>query len=305
MTARLSHAMRVGVRTMDAASYSAPPTPVEQVALLRGGVAVFAFPRMPQVREVHAPGMGGDVLIRIAEPMPRLERPVAPELPARALRAGGFLIIPEGLATDYCAAAGQPRCLHLHVPAEAREALREDFGDGRLRPQVNCFDAGLDALFAGMAGELRDPGPFSRLRLQGLALAALSRALELSEAAGSRRRSEGVLTAARLRRIEDYVEAQLASEIRLDDMAACVDLSPSHFSRAFKAETGVSPYAWVIRRRIERVKARLRAGRGRLADIAVECGFANQSHMTDAFRKATGMAPAQWRCVDGPGNDDA
>lgn len=301
MRVDLAHELRVGVPTMDAARYSAPPTPVERLTLLRNGLAVLDFPRMPQVREVHAPGFGGDVVIRIAEPMPRLERSIAPELPARALRPGGFLFLPEGLAADFCAEGGQPRCLHLHVPAAAREAMRDDIGPGLIRPQVNRFDSELDALFAAKAAALREPGPFTRLRLQGLALAALARVLHLSQAEPVRRGSGGALTPARMRRIEAFVEDRLSAEICLEDMAACVGLSPSHFSRAFKAQTGVTPYAWVVGRRVERVKERLLAGRGRLTDIAVDCGFANQSHMTDVFRRATGMAPAQWLRARGAG----
>lgn len=289
-----AHRLRLGLPSMDDAHYSAPPSPVEKIAVLRCGLAVLELPRMPHVKHVHAPGTGGDVIIRIAEPMPRLARMPANDLQARALRARSFLIIPEGLSTDFAAEGGQPRCFHLHVPSTARAALEEDIGNGQIRPRVNFFDIELDYLFGAMVREIEDGGPFMRLRLQGLALSALARVLRVSEPAEPRSGSTATLTPARLRRIEEYVEDHLAADICLEDMAACVGLSPSHFSRAFKAETGKTPYAWVISRRIDRVKDNLLAGKGRLAEIAVECGFANLSHMTDAFRRATGMAPARW-----------
>jgi AraC family transcriptional regulator len=102
------------------------------------------------------------------------------------------------------------------------------------------------------------------------------------------------MTPARLRRVRAYVEENLGREVCLQDMAACIGLSPSHFARAFRAETGISPYAFVVQARVERVKDQLLRGRRSLAEIAIDCGFATQSHMTETFRRATGLPPARW-----------
>lgn len=294
MDSELTHRLRLGLPTLDAVRYSAAPAPVERLTLFSGGLALFEQPRMPDVHAVQAPGTGGDVIIRLADAIPRLERPVARDLPERSLHEKGVLLIPEGLATEYHSTTGQPRCLHLHLPAGMREQWGEDLGRTPMRARANLRDRELDMLFAGIAVELRGEHAFSRLKLQGLAIAVIARALHLSASDGPRRPATRAMTAARLRRVRAYVEDNLAETICLEDMAAAVGLSPSHFSRAFRAETGMSPYAWVVERRVERVKTLLLGDRRRLADIAADSGFATQSHMTETFRRVTGMPPLRW-----------
>jgi AraC-like DNA-binding protein len=51
------------------------------------------------------------------------------------------------------------------------------------------------------------------------------------------------------------------------------------------------PHRWLIERRIDRAKALLRKGEASLAEIALACGFADQSHFTAMFRKMVGATP--------------
>jgi AraC family transcriptional regulator len=59
----------------------------------------------------------------------------------------------------------------------------------------------------------------------------------------------------------------------------------------------VTPYRWLIGRRVERAKTLLGVT-SPLADIALACGFADQSHMTRMFKRATGMAPRTWQLAN-------
>jgi AraC-like DNA-binding protein len=72
-------------------------------------------------------------------------------------------------------------------------------------------------------------------------------------------------------------------------------LSAKHFARAFRQSTGVPPHRWLIEKRIERAKALLLGGGLSLAEIALACGFADQSHFTAAFRRGTGITPGAYR----------
>jgi AraC family transcriptional regulator len=63
----------------------------------------------------------------------------------------------------------------------------------------------------------------------------------------------------------------------------------------FRQSTGQTPHNFIVRRRIERAKGLLRKPDLQLADIALTCGFADQSHFTTSFRKATGLTPLRWR----------
>jgi transcriptional regulator GlxA family with amidase domain len=87
----------------------------------------------------------------------------------------------------------------------------------------------------------------------------------------------------------------LDQSISLADLARLCDLSPSHFSRAFKNATGQSPSLWLAAERVSRAKDLLRRGEHTLAEIAYGCGFADQSHLTRTFSRHVGQSPGAWR----------
>ena len=89
--------------------------------------------------------------------------------------------------------------------------------------------------------------------------------------------------------------AHLAKDLGLEDLAAVVDLSPQHFARAVCQSTGLPPHRWLTNQRIERARDLLATGNLPIAEIALDCGFADQSHLTTAFRKATGVTPGAYR----------
>lgn len=97
------------------------------------------------------------------------------------------------------------------------------------------------------------------------------------------------------RRATELLSANLAGETSLSQLAQECRLSASHFSRAFKASTGLAPQAWLQTRRVERARQLLRDGEWTLAAIAQACGFADQSHFTRVFGRLVGVPPAQWR----------
>ena len=97
------------------------------------------------------------------------------------------------------------------------------------------------------------------------------------------------------RRAKEVLAADPTGATRLADVSAAVGLSLSHFVRAFRRSTGVTPHAWLQRHRVELAKDLLRRRDYSLADIAVACGFANQSHFTRVFSRSVGMTPGAWR----------
>jgi AraC family transcriptional regulator len=105
----------------------------------------------------------------------------------------------------------------------------------------------------------------------------------------------GGLATWQAKRTIDYIEANLGSKMALEQIANVVDLSKSHFSRAFKQSLGSSPMVYVAVRRVERAKLMMTSTRERLTDIALACGFADQSHMNRYFRRVIGMSPGLWR----------
>jgi AraC family transcriptional regulator len=78
-------------------------------------------------------------------------------------------------------------------------------------------------------------------------------------------------------------------------MAQSIGLSTAHFARMFRKSTGETPHQFVLRQRVERAKAMLRAPDARVLDVAVACGFKTQQHFAKVFRDVCGVSPTEYR----------
>ncbi len=206
------------------------------------------------------------------------------------------VVAPANVDVDYDI-RGDNNLLILALPVEAlRQATGADNLGAHLGPvyETPFFDPLLFDLAHRMWREATVHNGAVSLLLDSGVLAIV--ALLLSRARCGCSREEVKAGGARLvRRIADYVEAHLAEDIRLVEMAAVAHLSPTHFARAFKAETGSTPHAYLIERRIARSRGLLGGSDVPLSQIAYSCGFANQSHFTTLFRQHTGVTPAAFR----------
>ncbi|HEX4506208.1 MAG TPA: AraC family transcriptional regulator [Alphaproteobacteria bacterium] len=111
----------------------------------------------------------------------------------------------------------------------------------------------------------------------------------------SRENYQSRLAPWQLKRVTEFINANLAETLQLCDLAALSGLSPSHFGRAFKGSTGLPPHRWHLVQRIERARAMLTDAEASLADVACATGFADQSHFTRVFSRTIGMSPGAWR----------
>jgi len=105
----------------------------------------------------------------------------------------------------------------------------------------------------------------------------------------------GGLPTDELRRIEEYVEENLARNLSLHELSQQLDMNLYFFVRSFKRSTGLPPHQYVLRRRVERAKALLLDPGISIADIALRCGFATQSHLTATFNRLTNLTPGEYR----------
>jgi AraC family transcriptional regulator len=105
----------------------------------------------------------------------------------------------------------------------------------------------------------------------------------------------GSLPRRRLQRVVDFIEANLASDVGLGELAAVAIMSPHHFSELFRRSTGESPHRYVVTRRLERAKNLLRETDLNILDIALSVGFADQSSFTKVFRRRVGVTPGAFR----------
>jgi AraC family transcriptional regulator len=111
-------------------------------------------------------------------------------------------------------------------------------------------------------------------------------------AAGPRR-----LSPAELVRVRDRIHDELADDLRLADLAAAVPLSAYHFSRAFRATTGLTPHRYVMRCRAEAARALIARTRLGLGEVARRTGFADGAHLARQFRRHFGLTPGEFRAA--------
>lgn len=88
-----------------------------------------------------------------------------------------------------------------------------------------------------------------------------------------------------------YIEAHLTQEISLSSLADAVGVSKFYFCRLFKQSMGVTPHQYVIQQRVERAKQLLQQRQFSIADVALQCGFANQGHLNRHFKRIVGITP--------------
>jgi AraC family transcriptional regulator len=95
--------------------------------------------------------------------------------------------------------------------------------------------------------------------------------------------------------IRSYIEDKLGSSIRTTDLAGVVQLSTSHFCRAFRQTFGETPFAYIMERRVRRAQDLMLTSRVPLSQVALECGMCDQAHFCRVFRRIVGINPNAWR----------
>jgi AraC family transcriptional regulator len=170
------------------------------------------------------------------------------------------------------------------------------YGEVELRASRKFADLRLSAMVAAVHAEMVAGFPSGRLFLDSVEQAM---AVTLVNGHAVRHRPvqlyRGGLGSARLRRIKELVHAKIEDDLSLDEMAQSVGLSTAHFARMFRKSTGETPHRFVLRQRLERAKAMLRAPDARVLDVAVACGFKTQQHFAQVFREVWGVSPTEYR----------
>ncbi len=95
-------------------------------------------------------------------------------------------------------------------------------------------------------------------------------------------------------RARDYLAAHWDKDVGLEDLARVSGVSRAHLIRAFRREFHITPHAFLTDLRIRRARQFLRDGAAP-AEVAADCGFADQAHFTRHFKARTGITPGQFR----------
>jgi AraC family transcriptional regulator len=105
----------------------------------------------------------------------------------------------------------------------------------------------------------------------------------------------GQLLAWQVQKLLKYIDSHITDRVLVTDLSTLMRCSDAHFSRVFKRTFGESPYAFVVKRRVDLAARRMLDTRISLSDIALSCGFTDQAHLTNCFRHVMQATPSAWR----------
>jgi AraC family transcriptional regulator len=99
----------------------------------------------------------------------------------------------------------------------------------------------------------------------------------------------------KLHLVIDYIDSHLEQDIKLSDLAKLIDVNQYYFCALFKQSTGLAPHKYLIQQRVKRAKYLLQNTNLSIAEIALRCGFTDQSHLNKHFKRLVGLTPKATR----------
>jgi AraC family transcriptional regulator len=191
--------------------------------------------------------------------------------------------------------------MHFYLPRAALNAVAAEAGGGtidelELEPGDCVEDATARHLMLSLRPALQSPAEASALFVDHVAAALCSHLAEIYGGIQKlRKQPRGGLASWQEKRAKELLESDLSGAFPLSRLALECGLSVRHFTRAFRQSVGMPPHRYLLKRRIERARDLLRNPSLSLLEVALACGFADQSHFTRLFRASMQMSPGVWR----------
>jgi AraC family transcriptional regulator len=216
---------------------------------------------------------------------------------------GAIWLSPAGVAKGIVITAPIPQTMHLYLPTALFDRLKDDFNlpvapAHSIRHAVGIGDAVIDQIGRSILSELAVETAASRVYVEAASQRLAARLLQKhcdSGACAPIDSSAHSLDHIRLRRVLEYIAANIKDDITLVNLAGVAGYSPFHFARKFTLAMGISPHRYISRIRLENAMAELAARKLPLAQIALNAQFSSQASFTRAFHRAIGMTPKEYQ----------
>jgi AraC family transcriptional regulator len=186
---------------------------------------------------------------------------------------------------------------HMHIlltPAQLQQVAEEEHHPySELIERFRAYDTRIETISSALLTELLEGGPSGRLYVEGLTIALTAHLVHAytSTPHDPVEITKG-LTSAQLHKITIFIEDRLTQDLGITELSTELGLRPSHFSTLFRKATGLSPHAYIIRRRLEHAQHLIRTSKLSIGEIATAVGFYDQSHLVRQMRKVMGIIPS-------------
>jgi AraC family transcriptional regulator len=180
-------------------------------------------------------------------------------------------------------------------PRQMDDEVGDRFKLAALAPQIYFSNPSLKFLLEKIRDALRSREAPDTLYVESLCVLSALELCQLNQRLSARAsQPAGGLAPGQVRRLIEYMDAHLASDVGLGELADAAGLSRFHLIRAFKKTTGKTPYQFLLQRRVERARQLLERGRSTIQEIARAVGYKNTSRFISAFRRLEGTTPGSF-----------
>lgn len=204
-------------------------------------------------------------------------------------RAGQVLLLDCNTPHSY-AAQGKCSFTFVHFAGAQSKELYEEIerSIGNLIPMTdpNALHEAIGEMLSCMRSEHR----MNEGETSALIYSMLMKLLEYSGSSGAGSMGNPIVD-----RAVAYIQTHLTDKLSVEEVAANVGYSVSYFSHMFAEETGLSPYQFVVKSRVEQAQMQLKTTRLTIQEIAFQCGFNSAANFCYTFRRMTGMSPHEYR----------
>jgi AraC family transcriptional regulator len=211
---------------------------------------------------------------------------------------GSLIVIPPG-TRDRLRWQGASERLILSVENDALKQLASQLGAQHpleIRGAWSILAPPMRLMISEMGREAREGWPLGALYAHLLALGLQTNLIKNhSSQQIALPRLKGGLSLPKLKRAMEYMSANLAEDIGLEQIADEMGMSPSHFAHEFRNSTGTTPYQYLLQQRLERAKGLLKTTRLPIQNVSVLTGFNYPANFVRTFRQRVGQSPDAWR----------
>jgi AraC family transcriptional regulator len=209
---------------------------------------------------------------------------------------GDIDFVPAGYAARW-QDFGRTTILGIRFSASLLHSVAEgmglDAGALSMPPLLQLRDPKLEYVAMALKAEL-ETDELGRIYAESLGT-ALATQLMRRYALRRAQTVPNLLSKRRFKLVAQYIDEHLAEDLSLSELAAVLNMSPSHFKTLFRQAAGMPVHQYVIRQRVERAVSLLVTTKLSLSEIAMQSGFSNQSHLARFTRRLLGVSPAQLR----------